>query len=446
MTHHDRSAVVSRLLDLARRAGADAADALTVDSVSTSLSVRLGHLEDVERAESGDIGLRVFIGKRQASASASAFDDAALNQLVEKAIAMARIAPEDPYCGLADEAQLARQFPDLDLEAKDEPSSAALKALALAAEEAARGVAGVTNSEGANAAFGLSRITLGATNGFLKSYGATSHSVSVSVLAGEGTAMERDDAFTSARHLADMEDAAAIGREAGTRAVARLNPRKASSAKMPIVYDPRVSMSLVQHFASAIMGTSVARGVSFLKEKMGARVFASGIHVIDDPHIVRGHRSKPFDGEGIANRRMVLADDGRLTTWIMDLASARQLKLASTGHAARGVGGPPSPSATNLYIAKGKVSPAALIGDIASGFYVTELIGMGVNGVTGDYSRGAAGFMIENGKITYPVSEVTIAGNLKDMFLHMTAADDLVFKYGTNAPTLRVEGMTLAGA
>ncbi len=446
MTAQDRSEIVSRLLALARKAGADAADALTVDSVSTSLSVRLGRLEDVERAESGDIGLRVLIGKRQASASASSFDDASLGQLVEKAIAMARIAPEDKWCGLAEPDQLARQFPALDLEASGEPSSAKLKELALAAEDAARGVAGVTNSEGANAAYGLSRITLGATNGFLQSYGSTSHSVSVSVLAGEGTLMERDDAFTSARHITDMEDAGQVGREAGTRAVARLNPRKAASAKLPIVFDPRVSMSLVQHFASAIMGTSVARGVSFLKDRMGEQVFAPGITIIDDPHIVRGLRSKPFDGEGIANRRMILADDGRLTTWVMDLASARQLGLASTGHAARGVGGTPSPAVTNLYLAKGKVSPQALIADITTGFYVTEMIGMGVNGVTGDYSRGAAGFMIENGKLTHPVSEVTIAGNLKDMFLHMIAADDLVFKYGTNAPTLRVEGMTLAGA
>jgi PmbA protein len=258
--------------------------------------------------------------------------------------------------------------------------------------------------------------------------------------------MERDYDFSSAHHLADLGDPQAVGRRAAERTLKRLNPRKVKSQAVPVVYDPRVSNSLIGHLAGAINGVSIARGTSFLKDKMGQHIFPAGTRVVDDPHIVRGVRSKPFDGEGVANRAMNLIEDGMLKTWLLDSASARQLGLTTTGHAARGTGGPPSPSVSNLYLVPGKVTPEELIADIAEGFYVTELIGMGVNGVTGDYSRGAAGFWIENGKITYPVSEVTIAGNLNAMFAEIRRANDLVFKYGTNAPTLRIEGMTVAGS
>jgi PmbA protein len=258
--------------------------------------------------------------------------------------------------------------------------------------------------------------------------------------------MERDYDYSSARHGGDLGDPQAVGRSAAERTLKRLNPRKVKSQSVPVVYDPRVSNSIVGHFAGAINGISIARGTSFLKAKMGQRIFPEGTRIVDDPHLVRGIRSKPFDGEGVANRAMNLIEDGVLKTWLLDSASARQLGLTPTGHAARGTGGPPSPSTSNLYLVPGKETPEQLISDIAEGFYVTELIGMGVNGVTGDYSRGAAGFWIENGKIAYPVSEITIASNLNDMFMRLRPANDLIFKYGTNAPTLRIEGMTIAGS
>jgi PmbA protein len=438
--------ILDAVLRGAKSAGADAADTLLVESVSASVSYRLGKLEDIERAESQDLGLRVFVGKQVAFISSTDFSKESLAQLPARAVAMARMAPEDKYAGLAPKERLAKEFPDLDIEDRNEPSADTLVEWARGAEGAALAVKGVTNSEGGSASFSRMAVALATSEGFSGSYAGTSSGIGVAVVAGEGTGMERDYDHASARHVADLENAEAIGRSAGELAVKRLNPRKVKSQAAPIVFDPRVSASLVGHFVGAISGSSIARGVSFLKDKLGQRVFAEGVNIIDDPHRRRGLRSKPFDGEGVANRRWALAEDGVLKTWILDCASARQLGLETTGHAARGTGGPPAPSPTNLYMEAGKLSPKALMADIREGFYVTELIGMGVNSVTGDYSRGAAGFWIENGEIAYPVSEITIAGNLKDMFLHLTPADDLVFKHGTNAPTLRIEGMTIAGA
>ncbi len=434
------------LVERARKAGAEAAEAVVVEGQSLGVSWRLGKLEDVERSEGRDVGLRVFIGRRQAVVSTTDLSERSLAPLVERVVAMARVAPEDPYAGLADADLLARGLPDLDIDdPTPAPTAEALAAQAAEAEEAALAVAGVTNSGGAGAQWGRSGIALVTSDGFSGSYSGTSFSVSCSVLAGEGMGMERDYDYSATRHLADLGRPADIGRSAGTRAVRRLLPRKVKSQAVPIVYDPRVSAGLVGHFAGAISGASIARKSSFLLNSMGGRVFAPGIAIVDDPHMKRGPRSKPFDGEGVANRAMKLVDDGTLTTWLLDTASARQLGLKTTGHAARGTGGPPSPSTTNLYMAAGTLPPAALMADIAQGLYITELIGMGVNGVTGDYSRGASGFWIENGKLAFPVSEITVAGNLKDMFLNMTLADDLVFRYATNAPTVRVEGMTVAG-
>ncbi|HMM13305.1 MAG TPA: metallopeptidase TldD-related protein [Parvibaculum sp.] len=434
------------LVERALQAGADAAEAIVFEGQSLGVSWRLGKLEDVERSEGRDVGLRVFIGSRQAVVSTTDLSERSLGPLVERVVAMARVAPEDPYAGLADPDLLASSWPDLEI---DDPSSAptaeALAASAAEAEEAALAVKGVTNSGGAGAQWGRSGMALVTSGGFSGAYSGTSFSVSCSVLAGEGTRMERDYDYSSARHLADLDAPARIGRSAGERAVRRLDPRKVRSQAVPIVYDPRVSAGLVGHFAGAISGAAITRKTSFLQHAMGKPVFAPGIEIVDDPHRKRGLRSKPFDGEGVRNRAMKLIENGTLTTWLLDTASARQLGLRSTGHAARGAGGPPSPSTTNLYMAPGKLSPEALIADIQQGLYVTELIGMGVNGVTGDYSRGASGFWIENGKIGFPVSEITVAGNLKEMFLHMTPANDLVFRYATNAPTIRVEGMTVAG-
>ena len=446
MTRINAREILERLIASSRAAGADAADALFVESVSSSVSYRLGKLEDAERAESNDLGLRVFVGQKVAFVSSTDFSRDALAQLPQRAVAMARLAPEDKYAGLAPRDRLASQFPALDLEDADEPSADALVVLARDSEGAAMAVPGVTNSEGGGASFSRSGVALATSEGFFGTYAGTSHSIGVAVLAGEGTAMERDYDQASARHKSDLKAATDIGRSAGERAVRRLHPRKVKSQAVPIVYDPRVSGGLIGHFAGAISGASIARGVSFLKDMMGKTVFPPTVTIVDDPHRIRGLRSKPFDGEGVANQRRNLIDHGVLSTWLLDCASARQLGLSTTGHASRGTGGPPSPSATNLYMEAGIVSPDALIADIKVGFYVTELIGMGVNSVTGDYSRGAAGFWIENGAIAYPASEITIAGNLKDMFRNLTAANDLEFRHGTNAPTLRVEGMTVAGA
>jgi PmbA protein len=442
----DQQGILASLIHAAKRAGADAADALVVESVSAGVSCRLGKLEDVERAESANLGLRVFVGAQVAFVSSSDISQRGVAELPERAVAMARLAPEDKYAGLAPKERLAKAIPDLDIEDSHEPPADALVDSARAIEAAAMAVKGITNSEGGSASYGRSAIALATSEGFFGHYAATSHSIGVSVLAGEGTGMERDDDYASARHLVDLESADLVGRRAGERAVARMNPRKVKSQAVPVVYDPRAANGLLGHFAGAISGASIARGVSFLKDKMGELVFAPNITILDEPHRMRGLRSKPFDGEGVRNKRWALIENGVLKTWLLDCASAKQLGLETTGHAARGTGGPPSPSTTNLYMAPGTLTRDALIADIREGFYVTELMGMGVNGVTGDYSRGATGFWIENGAIAYPVSEVTIAGNLREMFRNLVPANDLVFRYGVDAPTLRVEGMTVAGA
>ena len=442
----DALSLLDDLVVRARRAGADAADAVLFEGVSLSHAQRLGHTEKLERSEGYDVGLRVFLGKRQAIVSANERGAERFGELVERALAMAKAVPEDPYAGIAAPEAITRDWPELDLVDPVEPAPEVLVARAAAAEDAARAVPGVTNSEGAEASWGSSRVALVASNGFAGSYAGTGHSLSVSVLAGEGTAMERDDDFTSAVHASDLRAPEDVGHEAGRRAVRRLGARKVPTCQVPVVYDSRVAASLLRHLVGAISGPAIARRTSFLQDKLGQPIFPAGMTVIDDPHRRRGLRSKPFDGEGLANGRRAIVEDGVLTTWILDLASARQLGMTSTGHASRGTSGPPGPAPTNLWLEPGPITAAELIGDIAKGFYVTELMGMGVNGVTGDYSRGAAGFWIENGELAYPVSEVTIAGNLKNMFRRLTPASDLEFRTGVDAPTLRVDGMTVAGA
>lgn len=433
------------LIRKARGAGADAADAVLFDSASVSLSQRLGKSEKLERSESGDLGLRVFIGKRQAIVSSSDRSAQALEALVERAIAMARVVPEDPFAGIADPEQLAREFPELDILDDSEPSTETLIERARRAEEAALAVEGVTNSEGADAGWSRSTIAIAASNGFAGSYGVSRQSLSASVLAGSGTGMERDYDYDSKVYGADLRDAAEIGREAGERAVRRLNPRRVKSCKVPVVFDPRVSRGLLGHLLGSISGPSIARGTSFLKDKLGERIFPESISIVDDPHVKRGLRSRPFDAEGVTVQRRTIVEDGRLTTWLLDLRSARQLGLSTTGHAARGTSGPPGPAPANVYMVAGKRSREELLAEIDDGFYVTELMGMGVNGVTGDYSRGAGGFWIEKGQIVYPVNEITIAGNLKDIFLNLEPASDLDLRFGMDAPTVRIDGMTIAG-
>jgi PmbA protein len=443
----DQSALTDlaeRLVAAARRAGAEAADAIAVRSMSLSVGVREGAVEDSERSESDDVGLRVFVGRRTAVVSTNDVKGD-VGALAERAVAMAKVAPEDKYAGLADASLLAKAQPDLDLLDPDLPAVSVLEERARRAEAAAFAVKGVTRSEGASAAAGIGGMVLVTSHGFHGAYLASNYSVVMSAIAGEGTAMETDYDYSSALHAGDLEAPEKVGTTAGERAVARLNPRKVETRKVPVVYDKRVANTLVGHLAGAINGNAVARKTSFLKEKLGERLFGPGIRIIDDPLRKRGQRSRPFDGEGVAGRRLALIDDGVLTTWLLDSATARELGLATTGHAHRGVGSAPSPGATNLHLEPGTTTPGALMADIADGFYVTSLIGMGVNQVTGDYSRGASGFWIENGKPTFPVSEVTIAGNLIDMFAHLTPASDLEFRYGTNAPTVRVEGLTVAG-
>ncbi|WP_395713040.1 TldD/PmbA family protein [Reyranella sp.] len=434
------------LMKWAKAAGADAADALYVNGESISVAQRMGAREKLESSEGRDLGLRVFVGQRQAFVSSTDFAPASLRILAQRAVDMARAVPEDPVCGIAPEELLATKWPDLDLYEKKRPTTKSLLALAAEAEDAARSVRGVTNSEGAEASWGRTSFVLAASNGFSGAYRRSGYSLSCAVLAGEGTAMERDYEWSSAIHFDDLMAAARIGRNAGKFAVRRLNPRKAQSARVPVVYDRRVSSGLIGHLAGAINGRAVARGTSFLKDKMGAKVFADGIRILDNPLRKRGLGSRPFDAEGLSTRRYAVIDDGVLTTWLLDLAAARQLGLKPTGHAARGTSGPPSPTTSNFYLENGEATVDELISDIKSGLFITDMIGFGVNGVTGDYSRGASGFWIEKGKLAWPVSGITVAGNLKGMFLNMTPANDLQFKGSTNAPTVRIEGMTVAGS
>ncbi len=433
-----------RLVKLARTAGADAADAVAVRSLALAIELRDGAVEETESAEGDDLGLRVLVGQRQAVVSTN---DLAgdLNALVERAVAMARAAPEDDYAGLADPALLAHKFPDLDLMDSEMPSVAALEAMARAAEQAALAVPGVAKSGGASASAGFGGMVLVTSTGFRGAFLGSNHGLSMTAIAGEGTAMERDYDYSAVRHAADLEAPEKIGRSAGERTVARLNPRKISTRKVPVVFDRRIAGTLVSHLASAANGSAVARKTTFLRDKMGQKLFADGIDIVDDPLRRRGLRSRPFDGEGVAGKELKLIDGGVLRSWLLDCATARELGLATTGHASRGVSTVPSPAATNLHMAAGSVSPEELIADIKDGFYVTDLIGMGANMVTGDYSRGASGFWIENGERTYAVSEVTIAGHLLDIFRSLTPANDLEFRFGTNAPTLRMEELTVAG-
>lgn len=441
----DNLNLLADLIARARAAGADAADAVLVSGTSLSVQRRLGQTEHVERAEGRDLGLRVFLGQQVAIVSATTVDPTSFDDLVDRALAMARVVPADPFAGLADTARTPDTM-DLDMNDPAEPTAEALIARASLAEDAARSIPGVTNSEGADAGFGRVEIVLVTSAGFAGRRVGSSHSISATALAGSGTDMQRDYDYHGTVYLSDLDDPVAIGRSAGERAVRRMNPTRPKTGKLPVVFDPRVAGSLLGHLTGAINGAGVARGTSFLRDKLGQRIFAPGIFVHDDPRRIRGARSRVFDGEGTPTAPRALIEDGVLTTWLLDSRSARQLGLVSTGHASRGTSGPPSPAPSNLYMAAGAMSPAELMADIKLGLYVAEMIGMGVNGVTGDYSRGAAGFMIRDGQLAEPVAEITIAANLIDMFANLTPANDLRFRRGTDSPTIRLEGMTMAGA
>ncbi|MBT3810135.1 MAG: TldD/PmbA family protein [Rhodospirillaceae bacterium] len=444
MSADDRDRLATLIAE-ATRLGADAADAVLIRSTSISHAQRLGEIEQLERQESFDLGLRVFHGQKQAIVSSTDFSKDALSELVDRALAMAAAVPDDPWCGLADPDQLATDIPDLDMVDAAEPSSETLVEMARVCEDAARAVSGVTNSDGAQASWSHTGVCLAASNGFSGDYARTDSGVGVSVIAGEGAGMESEYDFAHAVHFGDLEDPADVGRRAGEKAAARIGARRMPTAEVPVIFDPRVAGGLLGHLTGAITGPAIARGTSFLKDRLGDQLFAADIEIVDDPHRKRGLRSKPFDAEGIANSKRSIVKDGVLTTWLLDLASAKQLGLETTGHAGRGTSGPPSPGPSNLYLTPGTLSPAELMADIEAGLYITSLMGMGVNGVTGDYSRGASGFWIENGEITFPVTELTIAGNLNQMFAGMSRANDLAFRFGTNSPTVRIDGLIVAG-
>jgi PmbA protein len=435
------------LIAAALKAGADAADVLYIGDASTEVQVRLGELEDVTRSEGEEIGLRFFAGSRSASVSSSDLSADALAALVERAAAMAREAPEDPYAGLAPDDRLLRgAAPALEADDGADPSPVALKERALAIEDFARAVPGVTNSEGAGVSAGRTVVALATSQGFARGYTTSGYAGSASVIAGTGSGMQRDYASHSTRHYADLDGPEAIGRLAGERAVKKLGSGKLASGTMPVVFDPRVGGSLIGALLGAISGPAIARKTSFLLGREDDALFEADIVIVDDPHRRRGLRSKPFDGEGVATMTRRLVDGGRLTGWLLNSASARQLGLATSGHASRGIGGAPGVGATNVHLEPGALSPAELIADIRQGLYVTEMIGHGVNPVTGDYSRGASGFIIADGAIAAPVDEITIAGNLIDMFRTLSRASDLEHRRSVNTPTLRIEGMTVAGA
>jgi PmbA protein len=446
MTQHpdqtDLADRASQLVEAALKAGADAADAVCVRGMSLSVDVRLGKVEETLRSEGDDFTLRAFIGRRSAAVSANTLSNPA--ELAERAVAMARVAPEDRFNGLADADELAQTFPDLDLLDPSVPSAEELTDMARAAEDAARAVPGVTNSGGGSAGWRLGGLVLATSHGFVGAYSASRFSISASAIAGQGTGMERDYDSETRIYRNDLPAPVEIGRRAGDRAVKRLNPRQVATGKGVVVYDPRISTGLIGHLVGAVNGASIARKTSFLIDKLGSQIFSPSIRVHDDPHRKRGLGSRPFDGEGVASAPFDIVSDGVLRTWILDSASARELGLVTNGRANRGASST-SPGTTNLTLEPGTQTPEELIAEAGNGLYVTELIGHGANLMTGDYSRGAAGFAIENGVLTHPVAEVTIAGNLNDIFKSMKPANDLRYRFAVNAPTVAVEGLTIAG-
>jgi len=446
MQSEDAQKTLDALIADAKAAGAEAADAVLYRAVSHGVSWRLGKLEDVERAESADLGLRVMIGKRQAAVSTTDHARESLKALAERCAAMAKAAPEDPFCGLAPEDRLAKApFKDLDLGDYAEPTTEDLKARAAECEEAALSVKGVVNSSGAGASYGEGQKWLATSAGFFGQSGGSSHSVSVSVLAEDENGMERDYDYDAKTHIEDLKSAALVGRNAGERAVKRLSPKRIKSRSAPVVYDNRLSASLLSHLAGAVNGGAIARGVSFLKDKKGERVFSEAVNVIDDPHIARGAGSRPFDGEGVQNARINLIKAGALTDWMMNSSHARQLGLETNARATRGAGGAPGAGTTNLYMPAGEASLEQIMRDADEGLFVTDMFGPQVNANTGDYSVGCSGFWFEDGEIAYPVSEITIAGNLLDMYAGLAPADDLEFRGAINAPSVLIASMTVAG-
>lgn len=430
----------------ARRAGATAADAVFVGDAAIQASVRQGKLEEIERSEGAFIDLRVFVGSQTACETTSDLSPQGLSALVYGAVALAKATPPDPYADLAPEELLLKGgLPDLDLDDPTPVSPERLKLDALAAEEAGRSVPGVVNSEGASATAGQVTTAMATSHGLAQGYRTTSHSVTVTTVAKGKGGVERDYDYAVARHRSDLEAAEVVGRRAGERTVNRLDPTRLTSERMPVVFDRRLAPCLIGHLISAISGTSVARRTSFLLDARGERVFAPGVTIREEPLRPRGMRSRPIDGEGLPTRSVDIVSDGILNTWLLDSTSARQLRERPTGHASRGASGPPGTSVSNVMLMPGTASPTDILSSVRRGLYVVELTGMSINGMTGEYSRGAAGFLIENGELTRAVSDVMISSNLKDMFATMIPADDLELRYGIDAPTVLIPQMTVGG-
>lgn len=437
---------LEKLLKYAKRHGAEAADAISTHGRSLGIVVRQGALEDVDNSEGRDIGLRVLIGKRQACVSSSDLSDESLDRLAERAVAMAKLAPEDPYCGLADESLLSTATHELDVYDGTVMSPQLLKTRALDVERAAIGVKGVQQAEGASASWSTSALYFMTSHGFSKGWRASRHALSVSAIAEQDGAMERDYDSQSTRWLEDLKSTQEIGQLAGERAIARLGSEQLASGAMPVMFDRRISAALVNSLKGAITGPAITRGVSFLKDSMKSQIFSNAIQIIDDPLRKRGQASRPWDGEGVAVKKQHLVKDGVLQSWILNTSSARQLDLTTTGHGSRSLGAPPGVATTNSIMSGGTKTPEQLMADMNEGLLITEMFGPSLNSNTGDYSVGVAGFKIENGQRAFPVSEITIAGNLVEIYKTLIAADDLVFDKSTVAPSLLCEGITIAGS
>jgi len=434
------------VVKMARSAGADAAEAAYAERQSLSVGVRLGALEEVEREESRDLGVRVFVGRRQAVVSGSDVSSDGRRRLVERAVAMARLAPEDPYAGLAPEDRLARGSSlELDLLDPGEPNAETLEERAQAAEDAARATPGVSTSESSSASWSRGAWRLVTSGGFAGEHRASSFSIAVSVIAGGGPSMERGDEWRQTRHQSDLPAPEAIGSEAGRRAVARLGPRKIASMTGPVIFENRIAASTLGPLLNAISGPSVARGVSFLKDRLGQQLFSKAVTVVDEPHRPRGLGSSPFDDEGVVNETRALIDGGVLTTWLLNSASARQLGMETTGHASRGLAGPPGVAVSNLTLRPGEKDREALMRDAGAGLLVTSLFGPSLNPNTGDWSVGCSGFWFEGGEIAYPVAEITVAGNLIDAYGRLIPGSDLEFRGSANAPSLMIDALAIAG-
>ncbi|MBE0414322.1 TldD/PmbA family protein [Yoonia sp.] len=442
------SDLTQQLLDAARRAGADSADAIAVDGTSVSIAVRGGALEQAERSEGVEVGLRVLVGQRQACVSSSDTKPDIIAQMAARAVTMAREAPEDPYAGLADPAQLAGETDSAALELYDpsaEPDPAALQDDATRAEAAALRNPGVSQVQSASAGYGRTRVHLAASNGFSGGYTRTDRGLSCVAISGTGTGMERDYDYDSRIFQSDLRDADDIGAKAAARAVERAGARRPKTGAYPVLFDERIANSLIGSLLQASNGMMIARGSSWLRDALGEQVLPKGLSLIEDPRRPRASGSRMFDAEGLPTARRAIVDDGMLTGWTLDLATARKLGVQSTANAARGTGAPPSPSVSNVALTQGTQSRDDLLRDMGTGLLITSMIGSTINPNTGDYSRGAAGFWVENGELAYPVNECTVAGNLRDMLLRIIPANDARTHLSRVVPSLLVEGLTLAG-